>query len=386
MSKNKTFPIFLAFLAMGFGDAVGPFVGLAKQQFDLSNFEAQIIAFMGFIMFGVLSVPVGLFQDRKGKKIVLMMGLGLALVGLVIPLFGLSNYALFLLTILLLGAGASILQVAGNPIMRDVSPPGKYARNLTIGQFIKAIGSISGSLIPFAAAKWFGLDWIILFPIYSAFLVITLVVIGFTRIEERDLEHTSTANLKSCFSLLKHPFIAMMVLGIFLYVGAEVSVSSGVPILLNNRFGIDLATFGLLGNAFFFVAIIAGRFGGSIVLNWMDARKFLLMTSFMSIAGLLLMFTNSQPIVIAGIFITGLGFANLFPLIFSITVDSMPERSNEISGLMVTAIVGGAIIPPVMGLVADSTSVVFGFVVPLAAVAYVCYLAIYVANFKPANS
>ncbi len=386
MSKNKSFPIFLAFLAMGFGDAVGPFVGLAKQQFDLTNFEAQIIAFMGFIMFGVLSVPIGLFQDRKGKKIVLMMGLAIALAGLVIPLFGLSSYGLFLLTIFLLGAGASILQVAGNPIMRDVSPPGKYARNLTIGQFIKAIGSISGSLIPFAAAKWLGMDWMLLFPIYSSFLLITLVIIGFTRIEERDMDYKSTANLKSCFSLLKHPFIAMMVLGIFLYVGAEVSVSSGVPILLSNKFGIDLATFGLLGNAFFFIAIIAGRFGGSIVLNWMDARKFFLLTAFLSIAGLLLMFTNIQAIVIAGIFIAGLGFANVFPLVFSITIDSMPERSNEISGLMVTAIVGGAILPPIMGLVADFTSVSFGFVVPLAAVVYVCYLAIYVANFKPAKS
>ena len=386
MSKNKSFPIFLAFLAMGFGDAVGPFVGLAKQQFDLTNFEAQIIAFMGFIMFGLLSVPIGLFQDRKGKKTILLMGLAIALAGLVIPLFGLSNYGLFLLTILLLGAGASILQVAGNPIMRDVSPPGKYARNLTIGQFIKAIGSISGSLIPFAAAKWFGMEWMILFPIYSSFLIITLVVVGFTRIEEQRLDHVSTANFKSCFSLLKHPFIAMMVIGIFLYVGAEVSVSSGVPILLNNRFGIDLATFGLLGNAFFFVAIIAGRFAGSIILNWMDAKKCFLTTAFLSIAGLLLRFPNSQPVVIAGIFIAGLGFANVFPLIFSITVDSMPERSNEISGLMVTAIVGGAILPPIMGLIADFTSVGFGFVVPLAAVVYVCYLAIYVASFKPAKS
>ncbi|MDD2564974.1 MAG: MFS transporter [Salinivirgaceae bacterium] len=119
--KNKTFPIFLAFLAMGFGDAVGPFVGLAKEQFALSNFEAQLIPFMGFIMFGLLSVPMGIFQDRKGKKNVLMIGLFIALIGLTLPLFGLSSYALFLLTILLLGAGAAILQVAGNPIMRDVS-------------------------------------------------------------------------------------------------------------------------------------------------------------------------------------------------------------------------------------------------------------------------
>lgn len=382
MAKNKSFPIFLAFLAMGFGDAVGPFVGLAKKQFELSNFEAQAIAFMGFVMFGLLSVPIGLFQDRKGKKFVLLMGLAIALAGLVIPLFGLSNYGLFLLTILLLGAGASILQVAGNPIMRDVSPPGKYARNLTLGQFVKAIGSLSGSLIPFAAAKWFGLDWMILFPIYSSALVITLVIIGFTKINEQRFDNVAPATFKSCFSLLNNRFILMMVLGIFLYVGAEVSVSSGVPILLNNKFGIDLETFGLLGNAFFFLAIITGRFAGSVVLNWLAARKFFLLTVFMSLAGLALMFTNNQTLVIIGILFTGLGFANVFPLIFSITVDSLPERTNEISGLMVTAIVGGAIIPPIMGAIADLTSVGFAIIVPFVAIIYVAYLAIYTSSLK----
>lgn len=144
-----------------------------------------------------------------------------ALGGMVIPLFGLSRYGLFLLTIL--------LQVAGNPIMRDVSPQGKYARNLTLGQFVKSIGSLSGSLIPFAAAKWFGLDWMILFPIYASALLITLVFTGMTRIEKQRFDKTAPASFASCFSLLRHPLIAMMVLGIFLYVGAEVSVSSGVP-------------------------------------------------------------------------------------------------------------------------------------------------------------
>ncbi|MDA3868032.1 MAG: MFS transporter [Salinivirgaceae bacterium] len=378
MSKNKSFPIFLAFLAMGFGDAVGPFVGLAKKQFELSNFEAQLIAFTGFIMFGLLSVPVGLFQDRKGKKFVLMTGLTIALVGMVIPLFGLSHYALFLLTILLLGAGASILQVAGNPIMRDVSPEGKYARNLTLGQFVKAIGSISGSLIPFAAAKWFGLDWFILFPIYASALLLTLVIVALTRIDEHRYENAAPATFASCFSLLNHKFILMMVLGIFLYVGAEVSVSSGVPILLNSKFGIDLETWGLLGNAFFFITIIVGRFAGSLILSWLDARRFFLFTVFVSVAGLLMMFTHMQWLVLAGIMFAGFGFANIFPLIFSITVDSMPERSNEISGLMVTAIVGGAILPPVMGLVADAVSVSFAIIVPLAAILYVGWLAAFV--------
>lgn len=371
--NRKTFPILLAFLCMGFGDAVGPFVGLAKEQFALSNFEAQLIAFMGFIMFGLLSVPMGIVQDRTSKKRVLMIGLAIALVGLVLPLVGLNTYALFLLTILMLGAGAALLQVAGNPIMRDVSAEGKYSRNLSFGQFIKAIGSLSGSLIPFAAAKWFGASWSVLFPIYAASLLLTLVIIGLTRIDEQKNEK-APASLSSTFSLLSNKFVLSMVLGIFIYVGIEICLSTGVPILLNSRFGIDIETWGLLGNAFFFIAILTGRFFGSIILNWIKPTAFFRATVVASAVGVALIFVNNQAVTLAGIFITGLGFANIFPLIFSLAVDTLPERSNEISGLMVTAIAGGAFIPPIMGAVADSTSVVMGFAVPLVGLVYLAFL------------
>ncbi|HPP90494.1 MFS transporter, partial [Tenuifilum sp.] len=98
------------------------------------------------------------------------------------------------------------------------------------------------------------------------------------------------------------------------------------------------------------------------------------MTVALSVLGLLLIFVDNQVVTLAGVFITGLGFANIFPLIFSITVDSMPERANEISGLMVTAIAGGAFIPPLMGLLADATSVRLGFIVPLAGIAFIALL------------
>lgn len=376
MRKNKTFPIFLAFLAMGFGDAVGPFVGLARERFTLSNFEAQLIAFMGFIMFGLLSVPMGIYQDRKGKKTVLMMGLVIALIGLSLPLFGLDSYALFLLTILLLGAGAAVLQVAGNPVMRDVSAPGRYSRNLSFAQFIKAIGSLTGSLIPFAAAKWFGADWRVLFPVYVSALLLTIVVVGLTRIEETRADRPP-ADFRSCFSLLKNRFILAMVLGIFIYVGIEVSLSSGVPILLSTRYAIDLETWGLLGNAFFFISILTGRLLGSLILSWMKPAAFFRATALLALAGIVLIFFDSRLLTIGGIFLAGLGFANIFPLIFSITVDSLPDRASEISGLMVTAIAGGAIIPPLMGFMADRISVTGGFIVPLAGVLFVLWLAIF---------
>ena len=95
--RNKTYPIFLAFLCMGFGDAVGPFVGLAKDTFELSNFASGFIAFAGFIMFGILSIPMGIYQDKKGKKFVLMLGLIIALAGLLLPVVSkLNNFNIFL--------------------------------------------------------------------------------------------------------------------------------------------------------------------------------------------------------------------------------------------------------------------------------------------------
>ncbi|HCY01383.1 MAG TPA: MFS transporter, partial [Bacteroidales bacterium] len=151
--------------------------------------------------------------------------------------------------------------------------------------------------------------------------------------------------------------------------------SSGVPILLNSRYGIELKTWGLLGNAFFFIAILIGRFLGSIILNWAKPLAFFRATVVASIVGIGLIFIDNQIVTIVGIFITGLGFANIFPLIFSITIDAMPERSNEISGLMVTAIAGGAFIPPIMGFVADKTTVLGGFIVPLIGLLFVSYLA-----------
>ena len=128
---------------------------------------------------------MGVFQDRRGKKFVLMMGLLVVLLGVLNASFGLHSFARFLLTVLLVGAGAAILQVAGNPIMRDVSDEGKYARNLSLGQFVKAIGSLSGPMIPVIAARYFGADWKIMFPIYSAAMLITVAAVAGLRVKEK---------------------------------------------------------------------------------------------------------------------------------------------------------------------------------------------------------
>ena len=372
--RLRTLPIFLAFLAMGFGDAVGPFVGLAREEFQLSNAVASLIPFVGFSMFGLLSVPVGVLQDRRGKKFVLMLGLLVALTGLMNASFGLTTFFRFLVTILLLGAGAAILQVAGNPIMRDVSEPGRFARNLTLGQFVKALGSLSGAVIPVVAARYFGAGWGVIFPVYACAIALTVVAVGALRVTEQKPDRPA-ATLASCLALLKNPYVLSMVAAIFLYVGAEVSVSAGIPLLLKDRFDIDISRVGLLGTGLFFTALTIGRFSGSVILTWMAPRRFLVVTCLLSLAGLAGLVLPSSALALASFFVAGLGFANIFPLVFSIAVERIPSHTNELSGLMVTAIVGGAFLPPLMGALADRTSVQLGFLVPTAAIAYITWVA-----------
>jgi len=187
-TQTSAGPIFLAFLCMGFGDVVGPLVSLVKDSFEVSNFQAFLMTFSGFIMFGVLSIPIGLLQDQKGKKFIMNMGLIIAFIGLVIPVFngmfgpvtllsesGDNKFYILLFAILLLGAGATTLQVVGNPIMRDVSPEGRYSSNLSFAQAVKAIGSSLGFILPPIAVQFFNLDWTILFPIYSGLILVNFI-------------------------------------------------------------------------------------------------------------------------------------------------------------------------------------------------------------------
>ena len=380
--KTKTYPIFLVFLCMGFGDVVGPLVGLSKDTFQLSYTMAQLIPFSGFLTFALLSVPVGILQDKKGKKYILMLGLSVALSGLILPMlngmYGIMpefnpeerlQFYVLLTSILLLCAGATILQVVGNPVMKDVSPKGAYSKNLSLAQSIKAVGSSLGFLLPPLVVYLWDLDWSFLFPVFSVLILITLFQVKPLKILEDKDAGSGAATVKSCISLLKNGYVLMMVTAIFLYVGAEVSMSSGIPILLKENFSIEgfslWVSWGL-----FFLPILLGRYAGAMILGKVSAKKFLIATVFLALVGVIAMFASNQVLTYAGVILVGLGFANIFPLVFSITIEEMPARANELSGLMVSAISGGAVVPLIMGSISDISDVLTGFLVPLVCILY----------------
>jgi fucose permease len=377
--RLRTLPIFFAFFVMGFVDAVGTLVGFAKNEYQLSGFMAGLLPFFGFIAFALFSVPGGVLMDKKGKKFLMLLSLAIVLVGEALPAMT-TGYVMLVAAIFLIGVGMTLLQVAGNPIMRDVSEEGRFARNLTFAQFIKGLGSIAGPAVAIALVAR-GLPWNSIFSVFGVVVAITLAGVAFLRVEEKKGDDKPPASIASSFALLGHPYVFMMILGLFLYVGAEVGVNSWIATFLNQKFQFDLGSLATGGIAFFFVALSIGRLIGSAVLNFMSARQFLVVTAILSVLGTLGIMLGSKEVAVASIFLTGLGFGNVFPLVFSILIDKMPERSAELSGLLCMAIAGGAVMPLVMGAVNDA----FGSITAAMAVPFVSSLYIFFLGLRAAR-
>jgi MFS transporter, FHS family, L-fucose permease len=373
VAERRVFPVYLAFFVMGFVDAVGTLVGFARKEFAISGAAAGLLPFFGFVAFALFSVPSGVLAGRRGKKAVLVLALGVVLLGQLLPTISLSHYTTLLVAIFLIGIGMTALQVAGNPIMRDVSASGLYARNLTFAQFIKSLGSISG---PYATTLLIalGFSWTRIFPVFAAAtLVALLAVLGLKVTETRSEE---PASVKSSFALLSDGWVAALVAGVFLYVGAEVGLNSWLATHLSQTFGMDLASDATrLGPGLFFISLAAGRLLGSFVLGFTTARRFLFVSVAIALAGLAALLLGTRAVAVAGVAATGLGFANIWPLVFSIAVERRPERAGELSGLMCMAIAGGALMPPLMGLIGDASGYRWSLLVPLAAFVYLAFLA-----------
>lgn len=370
--RIRVLSVFFVFFIMGFGDIVGTLVAFAREEFEISKTLAGLLPFVGFMAYGIFSVPFGVLSDRKGKRFVMLLGLTIVLAGFMIPIVSLSSFYLLVVSIFLVGSGITVLQVAGNPVMREVSSEGNFSRNLTFAQFIKAIGSLAG---PFLIGLVILKNWKNLFPLYALLTAITLFLIFVFRIKEKTAEKEDRASIRSSFALLSDPYIFIMVFGIFLYVGAEVGINSWIATYLNDLFNLDIKSLATLSIGFFFFSLMIGRLLGSIILNWISPSKFFLLTSILSVFGILGLFIKIKLVVIGSIFLTGLAFGNIFPLIFSILVDKFPEKNNELSGLLVMAIVGGAIIPFFMGIIADF-SVTLTFLIPLASVIFITYASV----------
>lgn len=372
----RTLPIFLAFLVMGVADAMGPMSDAVKTQYQLSNVMATLLSFFVFIAFAAFSVPGGLLAARIGKKKLLLLGLALNAAAMLVPSLLEPGFAPLLVCIFVLGVGTTFLQVSGNPIMRDVSPAGAYSRNLSFAQGIKGLGSTASTYLVTAIttiALFKGMGWRGSFPVFFILMAVAFVLVLVLKVEETKTD--VPPSIGSSLGLLAEPVFFLAVLGIFLYVGAEVCMARFLyPILM--AIGMDQAQASKFGPALFFLLLTIGRLLGGVVLTMMSPRACFRLSAFLGVAGAGALMTGKPSLAIAGVFAAGFGFANIWPMLFSITVEEKPERANELSGLMCMAISGGAIVPLIMGKLVDLDWKAGAFVVPAACFAYLFLLSL----------
>jgi len=368
-------PVIFSFFVMGFVDLVGVATGYVKQDFSLSDKMAQLIPFMVFIWFALMSIPTGIFQDRKGKKITVIIGMILTGVGLIIP-FVYYTLPTALLGFALLGIGNTILQVSANPLLIDISPEGSKAANLSLSQLIKAIASMLGPIVTAGLALYLN-NWKLVFPIFAAISILSAWWLSTVKIEESKTEK-APATFKSSFALLKNPYILITILSIFFMVGFDVAMNTNIATYLTAKFSISLES-ASMGIVIYFASLMTGRFAGAILLRKMNIKVFMVVSTLLALAGLVgIIFSEDLLLTRILIFVIGFGFSNVFPIMFALIVEQKPAYANELSGLIILAVSGGAIIPPVIGLMSDLFGFVASIYVLIFCILYITYASYYV--------
>jgi len=372
---------------MSFIDLVGTGVDELKQDATVPTYILQLIPFVAFIWFFLLSVPVGIWQDKVGKKKALNVAIIITAIGLFFPILG-NSLAVILVAFALLGIGNTILQVSANPLLVDVVPQGKSSSFLSLSQFFKSIGSMIGPFIAAVVGPWLaGLfgdssegSWRYGLYLFAVVSILTSLWLSSVKIDETKSKG-ERASFSSCFKLLGNNFILMMVMGIFVVVGIDVAINSNIGTFLTSKLGVgeEAAKY---GKSVYFFAKMTGTFIGAILLTKWSAKKFLTGSAILAaVALIVLAYTPNEMAAWIIIFVVSLGISNVFPLIFSITVNKMPNRSNEISGLMMMAISGGAIIPFLVAY-AMSYYIDGGIYILLACTIYILIISLYSGRKK----
>lgn len=348
--KFLVLPVLFAFFVMGFCDVVGIATSYVKVDFSLSETMAGFIPSMVFIWFLILSVPSAMLMNKFGRKKMVQVSNIVTFVAMLIPFMS-YNFVSCMIAFVLLGIGNTILQVSLNPLLASVVKGDSLASSLTIGQVVKAVSSFCGPLIALFAAQTLG-DWRLLFPIYAAVTILAWIWLVLTPLKE-DEQNTETSSLSKAFGLLADKKILMYFIGIFCIVGIDVGTNTVSPKLMIERAGWMVEKAGMAASVYFFCRT-AGAFAGSILLAKMKEGLYFKINILCAIASIAALFLVSNPTAIM-VLVGMIGFfcSSIFSVLFSFALKARPDKANEISGFMITGVFGGAVIPPLMGIMTD---------------------------------
>lgn len=378
--KNKhslitALPVLFGFFVMGFCDIVGISSDYVQRTFGWSDVMTGFVPSMVFIWFLFLGIPVGNQMNKWGRKNTVLLSMTLTIVGMLLPLIA-YNSATCMIAYALLGIGNAILQVSLNPLLSNViTNSSLLTSSLTAGQVIKAISSLVGPEIVLLAIGYFGADkWYYCFPILGAITLLSAIWLLATPIE-REKSSGATLSMSNTFALLKDRTILLLFLGIFFIVGVDVATNFISSKLMAVRFGWSDEQVKFAPQVYFLSRTI-GALLGAFLLVRIAEMKFFRVNMIACIASLLVLMLVENDIVNL-ICIGAVGFfaSSVFAIIYSMALQARPEKANQISGLMITAVAGGGVVTPAIGLAIGTVGILGGVAVTLLCVLYLTYCA-----------
>ncbi|PLS30653.1 sugar transport protein [Bifidobacterium margollesii] len=384
-------PVLMSFFVMGFVDLVGTASNYVQSDFGLSDSVSNIFTTMTFFWFLVLSVPAGMLMNRIGRRHTVLVSIAITALGCLLPIIGYlipakpAQLAFIIVSFCLLGVGNTFMQVSLNPLVGNLAHDEKLAGMLTFGQFVKAIASFIAPLIAGWAAMMFG-RWWLLYPIYLVVAILSFVMLKFDEINENapDSGHTSVAD---CFALLRNPVILLCFLGIVCHVGVDVGINATAPKILMEHSSIGLEVAGGATSVYFAFRTL-GCLSGSVLLQRFSRKAMLRVCGGLmaasSVCFLLFSGLDGMPVWLAyaGLACVGLGNANVFSIMLTTGLLHLPQRQNEVSGLMMIGLIGGAIFPPLMGLASDMMGMQLGAILVMTVgVIYVTLMGVFFRSY-----
>ena len=384
------YSLMLLFFMMGFitclNDILIPYL---KAIFKLSYAQANLINLCFFGAYFVMSIPSGYIIDRIGYKGSMILGFVIAAIGcfLFFPAAGYKVYGLFLAALFILATGITLLQVAGNPYVAVLGKPETASSRLTLTQAFNSVGTTIapyfGSVLilsnlpkPIINPETIDVGAVqVPYIIIGIALLVIAAVLFFLKLPRINHDNANqTVQTDDRGSALKYPHLVLGAIGIFCYVGAEVAIGSHIVSYLESPeiMGFDADTAGKYVSYYWGGAMV-GRFIGSYVLQKFQPGKVLAFNALMASILLVVSISTTGSIAMWSLLIIGLMNSLMFATIFTLAVSGLGKYIDQGSGILCTAIVGGAIVPFAYGLMGDVFNLKVAFILPLICYIYIIY-------------
>ncbi len=366
--------IIVAFFTIGLFEALFPRLNRHVNFVILDNYYVSALAFAGLLVLALLPVLFSMMRQGKDRRTKLMFALIIILPGLLIPLVYAKSSNFLLFSTLFLFAGSLLVQAEGLRLIISPGDNGSYAKKTAILYLFKSLGLIMGMAMTSIAKDWINESHKLIY-ISIAFLALSvacLFIFHYPAVREDTREQGKF----SIRALLSNKFVILMLGGLAVYAGSEFCLVDFLPFYFSETFGTRIMQMVIPGIGLFMVSFFTGRLAGVFLLGRIKAENLFLISGILGILGLSSMFVGQKDLSLIAMVITGLGTANIFPLMLSLSLERLKEENRLMTGMMIGTIPLGAFSPSLMWAVADSISLGMSFTVPVFCLFYLIWIAI----------